>query len=195
MKLQSLALTLAAVLSFAAAQGLDGLPACAQDCATGSIPEECGLIDVECICASRSFVEDIACCVSTACEQQDQEATLDFANGICGGAGVSDLPQTATCAGDSTTTTTGTNSETTATTTGSNEPATTTSNADETSTEATTTTSETSTRTSSQAETSTSSESPSESPAEPEETDGAAPRRGKEVGVLAGIVAGVAFMM
>ncbi|KAL4951208.1 hypothetical protein BDW69DRAFT_196666 [Aspergillus filifer] len=160
-----------------------------------ALTQECGLIDVECICASRSFIEDIACCVSTACEQQDQEATLDFANGICGGAGISDLPQTATCAGDSTTTTTGTNSETTATTTESNEPATTTSDANETSTEATTTTSEILTRTSSQTETPTSSESSSESSAEPEETDGAAPLRSKEVGVLAGIVAGIAFMM
>ncbi|KAL2864588.1 CFEM domain-containing protein [Aspergillus lucknowensis] len=180
MKLHSLALALAACLSSAAAQGMAGLPSCAQECATGAIPKECSLIDVECICKTKSFVADMACCVSKSCEAGDQDAALDFANGICGGAGVSDLPQTATCASDSTTTTTASEPSETAATTTSTDSAT-----------GTETSAETPTETSSE----TSSESPSETPTDPETTDSAAVLRGKELGLLAGIAAGAAFLM
>ncbi|KAL4930620.1 CFEM domain-containing protein [Aspergillus undulatus] len=193
MKLQSLALSLAACLSSAAAQGMAGLPDCAEDCAFGSIPAECNGINVECICASRSFIEDMACCVSTACEKPDQDAALEFANGICGGAGVTDLPQTATCAGDSTNTTTASGDETTTATSETTSTATTISENDVTSTGAETTTTETPTHTHATQETET--PTSTETPAEPEETDGAVHLRGQEVGILAGMVAGVAFMM
>ncbi|KAL4868781.1 hypothetical protein BDV12DRAFT_169011 [Aspergillus spectabilis] len=206
MKLQSLALALAACLSSAFAQGMPGLPSCAQECATGAIPEQCSLIDVGCICASRSFVDDMACCVGQSCEPEDQNAALDFANGICGGAGITDLPQSATCAGDSTTTSTVTETttttvedETTNTTTAeSTETATTTTEGEEAPTETsseTTTATETSTHTQSHTETHTETPTSSETSGQPEETDGAALLRGKEVGVLAGIVAGLAFLM
>jgi hypothetical protein len=115
------------------------------------------------------------------------QAALDFANGICGGAGVSDLPQSATCASDATSTTatassTVTNTETTTTT------AVTSTESDQTSTEAASSTSaDTSTQTSTSTET--------ETPASSEDTDGATPLRGKSVGVLAGIVAGIAFVL
>ncbi|KAL4914031.1 hypothetical protein BDW62DRAFT_149970 [Aspergillus aurantiobrunneus] len=202
MKLQSLALALVGFLSSVAAQGMTGLPSCAQDCATGAIPSQCSLIDVECICAERSFVDDMACCVGQSCAPEDQDAALDFANGICGGAGISDLPQSATCAGDSTSTTTASPTETTtsgdeATTTTSEptETATTTSEGDETSTDPETSTeSGTATETSNDA---TEADSPTstETPTDPEETGGAVLLRGKEVGVLAGIVAGAAFVL
>ncbi|CBF81254.1 hypothetical protein AN5762.2 [Aspergillus nidulans FGSC A4] len=195
MKSHLLALILAVCLSSVIAQSLPGLPDCAQDCANGAIPSKCSPVDVECICATRSFIDDMACCVGKSCNVDDQkkltsivsQAALDFANGICGGAGVSDLPQSATCASDATSTTatassTVTNTETTTTT------AVTSSESDQTSTEAASSTSaDTSTQTSTSTET--------ETPASSEDTDGATPLRGKSVGVLAGIVAGIAFVL
>ncbi|KAL3472804.1 hypothetical protein BJX99DRAFT_234945 [Aspergillus californicus] len=49
-----------------------------QDCATGSIPSECSLIDVECICAERSFIDNMACCVGQSCEAEDQGGMSDL---------------------------------------------------------------------------------------------------------------------
>ncbi|OJJ59327.1 hypothetical protein ASPSYDRAFT_88255 [Aspergillus sydowii CBS 593.65] len=173
MKIQSLALAFAACLSSAAAQGMSGLPSCAQNCATDAIPSECSLIDVNCICKTKSFIDDMACCVGKSCDSKDQDAALEFANGICGGAGITDLPQSATCAGGSTTTSTESTPSGTATTSTSSEDA-----------------SETSSSASQSA-----TPSPSETPADPEATDGAVLLQGKGVGVLAGIVAGVAFVL
>ncbi|BCS24699.1 CFEM domain-containing protein [Aspergillus puulaauensis] len=167
MKIQSLALAVTACLSSAAAQGMSGLPSCAQSCATDAIPSACSLIDVKCICKTKSFVDDMACCVGKSCDSKDQDTALEFANGICGGAGITDLPQSATCAGGSTAT------SGTATTSTSSE------NASETSSSG------------SQSAT----PSSSETPADPEATDGAVVLQGKGVGVLAGVVAGVAFML
>ncbi|KAL4821618.1 hypothetical protein BDW67DRAFT_149120 [Aspergillus spinulosporus] len=193
MKSHLLALILAVCLSSVIAQSLPGLPDCAQDCANGAIPSKCSPVDVECICATRSFIDDMACCVGKSCNADDQKTALDFANGICGGAGVSDLPQSATCAGDATTTTanatvTTSESKTTTTTATSTETDTSTTESDQTSTEAASSTlADTSTQTSTPTET--------ETPANNEDTDEATPLRGKSVGVLAGIVAGVAFVL
>ncbi|KAL4750794.1 hypothetical protein BDW72DRAFT_193590 [Aspergillus terricola var. indicus] len=207
MKSHLLTLILAVCLSSVMAQSLPGLPDCAQDCATGAIPSKCSPVDVECICATRSFVDDMACCVGKSCNADDQkivsQAALDFANGICGGAGVSDLPQSATCGSDATTTaatttatvtnteTTTSDGKTTTTTATYTETATSTTESDqtssETSTEAASTSADTSTQTSTSTET--------ETPANAEDTDGATLLRGKSVGVLAGIVAGVAIVL
>ncbi|KAI9373305.1 hypothetical protein BJX61DRAFT_385347 [Aspergillus egyptiacus] len=194
MKLQSFALVLAACLSTSAAQGLGGLPECAQECATGAIPEECSLIDVECICAAASFVQDMACCVGQSCGPEDQDAALDYANGICGGAGITDLPQTATCASDSTTATTTTTETTTA---GDEATTTTTTDPSASETATTTTQGETSSETVTETSTSTETETPtsSETPADPEGTDAAALLKGKDIGLLAAIAAGIAFLM
>ncbi|KAL4779095.1 hypothetical protein BJX76DRAFT_365521 [Aspergillus varians] len=190
MKLQSLALTLTACLSSVAAQGMSGLPSCAQACATGSIPSECSLIDVECICAERSFINDMACCVAKSCEAKDQAAALDFANGICGGAGITELPKSAACASNGTTT----QSNATAT-----ETATTSSEGDETSTKSSTSTqTASSTASSTEADTATQSETSTasaETPASPEATDIAALLRGNNIGVLAAVVGGIAFVL
>ncbi|KAL3455690.1 hypothetical protein BJX64DRAFT_271934 [Aspergillus heterothallicus] len=208
MKLQSLAIVLATCLSSAAAQGLSELPTCAQECATGSIPKECSLIDIECICGSESFIADMACCVGKSCESSDQDAALEFANGLCEGAGITNLPQTATCAGDSTSTasstgtttaseSTSTDTETSTTTaTDPEETATTSTEGDETTTESSSETStDTATETSNETSTESSTPTASETPSEPEETGGAAILRGKELGLVAGIAAGVAFFM
>ncbi|KAL2795850.1 hypothetical protein BJX66DRAFT_158699 [Aspergillus keveii] len=208
MKLQSLAVVLATSLSSVAAQGMSDLPACAQDCAMGSIPEECSGINIACICGTESFIADMACCVGKSCEADDQVAALDFANGLCEGAGITNLPQTATCAGDSTSTATDSESETaTATeTTSTDDSETTTTASDPEETATTTTTAEghdtstesttgTSTHSTTESANETSTPTASETPAEPEETDGAALLRGKELGLLAGIAAGVALLM
>ncbi|KAH8422909.1 CFEM domain-containing protein [Aspergillus melleus] len=98
MKLHFVSLALAACLSTAAAQGLDSLPSCAKDCATDAIPDHCGTIDVGCICSDKSFITSISCCVSKKCSEDDQKTVIQFANQICSGAGVKDLPKSASCA-------------------------------------------------------------------------------------------------
>ncbi|KAL2215636.1 putative CFEM domain protein [Thermoascus aurantiacus ATCC 26904] len=103
MKLSTISLALSAVLATAAALGIDDLPECARNCAAGSIPKECNQIDVKCICSAKSFIQGITCCVAGACSKADQEATIKFANQICGSAGVTDLPQSAVCASGSAT--------------------------------------------------------------------------------------------
>ncbi|KAF7116393.1 hypothetical protein CNMCM5793_004637 [Aspergillus hiratsukae] len=120
MKLYSVSLALAACLSMAAAQGLQDLPACARQCATNSIPANCGL-SVECICSDSSFISGISCCILNTCptdEQQEEAhpfvptAAVQFANQICKTAGVTNLPQSPSCP-SSTQSATGTSSATT----------------------------------------------------------------------------------
>lgn len=129
-------------------------------------------------------------------------AAITFAHDICAGAGITDLPSAATCARDPASSTAASNTETTSSdsqaTTTSTEPtetATTTTESDETSTEASTTPTETSTETESESSTQTESPTPTDDAVDPGETDGAMLLRSKDVGVLAAIVAGVAFMM
>ncbi|KAL1987649.1 hypothetical protein VTN96DRAFT_2890 [Rasamsonia emersonii] len=96
MKLAAISLALTALAAGTAAQSLSDLPKCAQDCATNAIPQECGL-DVKCICSAQSFIASITCCVAKACSPADQDATIKFADNLCGIAGVTTLPQTAVC--------------------------------------------------------------------------------------------------
>ncbi|GIK06841.1 hypothetical protein Aspvir_002493 [Aspergillus viridinutans] len=128
MKLYSVSLALAACLSMAAAQGLDGLPDCAKSCATGSIPASCGL-DVKCICTDSSFLSGISCCILKSCPQDQQQeeedahpcfptAAVQFANQICKTAGVTNIPQSPSCA-NATQSATGTSSESSTSTSGS----------------------------------------------------------------------------
>ncbi|KAK2806877.1 hypothetical protein FQN51_005677 [Onygenales sp. PD_10] len=88
--------TTTALLALASAQGLGGLPKCAQNCALNSIPKDCGL-DVKCICTADSFIDAITCCVAGDCSAEDQEKTIQFAKGICGTAGITDIPDSAVC--------------------------------------------------------------------------------------------------
>ncbi|KAJ5385282.1 hypothetical protein N7517_003193 [Penicillium concentricum] len=87
---------LAALLSTAAAQGLGDLPDCSKSCATGSIPENCG-IDFKCICESKSFLGDVACCVADKCSKADQDTTIKVAKSICARGGVTDIPTEVVC--------------------------------------------------------------------------------------------------
>ncbi|PKY04027.1 hypothetical protein P168DRAFT_290157 [Aspergillus campestris IBT 28561] len=105
MKLHHISLALVGFLGTAAAQGMNGLPDCAKECATGSIPDTCSMIDIKCICSTKSFLTDISCCVATKCSEDKQKETIEFAHKICSGAGVNDLPQSASCASESSTST------------------------------------------------------------------------------------------
>ncbi|KAJ5487885.1 hypothetical protein N7530_002185 [Penicillium desertorum] len=91
---------LAALLSTAAAQGLGDLPDCSKTCATGSIPEKCG-IDFKCICEAKSFLDDVACCIADKCSKTDQETTIKVAKSICARGGVTDLPTEVVCSSKS----------------------------------------------------------------------------------------------
>ncbi|EED15300.1 CFEM domain protein, putative [Talaromyces stipitatus ATCC 10500] len=80
----------------AAAQDLSSLPPCAKSCATNAMPASCGL-DVKCICSAESFITSVSCCVAKVCDQADQQTTLQFAEQLCAGAGVTNLPSAAGC--------------------------------------------------------------------------------------------------
>ncbi|KAI9670448.1 MAG: hypothetical protein M1829_004771 [Trizodia sp. TS-e1964] len=74
---------LAALLVVATAQNLNGLPDCAKGCVTDSFSTTgCGL-DVECICKNTSYLGNLACCLSKACNSADQAQSVDFARQIC----------------------------------------------------------------------------------------------------------------
>ncbi|KAE8376819.1 hypothetical protein BDV26DRAFT_227655 [Aspergillus bertholletiae] len=98
MKLFYISVMLTTYLSTVLAQGMDGLPDCAKDCATGSIPKQCQTIDVSCICGDKSFINSISCCVANKCSKGQQDAVLKFANQLCSGVGITDLPKSASCA-------------------------------------------------------------------------------------------------
>ncbi|RLL94530.1 hypothetical protein CFD26_101060 [Aspergillus turcosus] len=152
MKLYSVALALAACLGMAAAQGLESLPPCARQCATGSIPANCG-INVQCICSDASFISGISCCILNTCPPDEQQAAVQFANQICRTAGVTNLPQSPSCA-SATQSATGTSSATSSgssTNTATHESNTTSQSSTASPTAATATTSTTSSTTSSAA--------------------------------------------
>ncbi|CRG87961.1 hypothetical protein PISL3812_04983 [Talaromyces islandicus] len=96
MKFTAVAFAIAAFTASAASQSLSGLPSCAISCATNSIPSDCG-IDVKCICNAQSFITGVSCCVAKSCNAEDQETTIKYADKICAGAGVTNLPTSAVC--------------------------------------------------------------------------------------------------
>ncbi|EAW15889.1 CFEM domain-containing protein [Aspergillus fischeri NRRL 181] len=179
MKLFSVSLALAACLSMAAAQGLDGLPDCAKSCATNSIPASCGF-DVKCICTDSSFISGISCCVLQSCapDQQQEDAhpffptaAVEFASRICRTAGVTNMPQSPSCA-NTTQSTTGTASGSSTTTSGSS----TESNASQTAATATTATTST---------TSTTGSATSSAASATNTSTGAAVAQHKDIGLIA----------
>ncbi|KAK4863269.1 hypothetical protein LT330_002047 [Penicillium expansum] len=111
----------AALLTTAAAQGLGDLPDCSKSCATGSIPQNCG-IDFKCVCESKSFLADVACCIADKCSKADQDtehvqwadtlffatATIKVAKSICVRGGVTDLPAEVICSSSKSSSSSGT---------------------------------------------------------------------------------------
>ncbi|KXL48641.1 hypothetical protein M433DRAFT_148660 [Acidomyces richmondensis BFW] len=86
----------AAFASAAFSLSIPGLPPCAQNCVTSF--GSCNQLDVKCICSDTSLIANLACCVGKVCDAADQNATITFADSLCAGQGVSDLPKAATCA-------------------------------------------------------------------------------------------------
>ncbi|SMQ53769.1 unnamed protein product [Zymoseptoria tritici ST99CH_3D7] len=78
-----------------------GLPLCAQGCiatyAESACYGGCSPLDVACICSNKPLLADFSCCVSQFCDPGQIEDVRLFANTICSRAGVSSIPQEATC--------------------------------------------------------------------------------------------------
>ncbi|GAM40427.1 CFEM domain protein [Talaromyces pinophilus] len=108
---------LALCVANVAAQDFGSLPSCARSCATNAIPASCGL-DVKCICSTSSFISSVSCCVATACDAADQQTTLQFAEQLCAGAGITNLPSAAGCSATGAATGTATGAATSAATAG-----------------------------------------------------------------------------
>ncbi|KAI0966968.1 hypothetical protein F4678DRAFT_447846 [Xylaria arbuscula] len=71
---------------------------CLAEYTTGNQIGDCARLDAKCICASDSFITGISCCLAGVCDAADQKAAVDFARSFCGTVGVTDLPQSVTCA-------------------------------------------------------------------------------------------------
>ncbi|KAI0437813.1 hypothetical protein F4803DRAFT_555642 [Xylaria telfairii] len=117
--------TLALVSGRVIAQELGALPDCAiagfasrancgcplnqKDCLTeftaGDKIGDCARLDAKCICANDAFINGIACCLANVCDADKQKQAVDFARSFCSTQGVTDLPQSVTCASASGTST------------------------------------------------------------------------------------------
>ncbi|KAI3395122.1 hypothetical protein diail_1737 [Diaporthe ilicicola] len=77
----------------------NGLPTCAQNCASkffsGGSYGGCGT-DPKCICSNQNFLGDVSCCLVGACSADDQASAITFAKQICSANGV-DVPDQVTC--------------------------------------------------------------------------------------------------
>lgn len=56
----------------------------------------CSQGDIKCICSNDKFLDNIACCLSSACDDDGKDKAVSFARSICGGAGV-DVPDEVVC--------------------------------------------------------------------------------------------------
>lgn len=93
------------IVALVAAQ--DGLPQCAKDCVTkftsGDNIGGCPQINAQCICAQQSFISGIACCLSSVCDEADQQAAVDYAVKFCSSFGVT-VPSAVSCTSSATAT-------------------------------------------------------------------------------------------
>ncbi|TGJ88228.1 hypothetical protein E0Z10_g547 [Xylaria hypoxylon] len=98
----NLVIIILALASAIVAQDLGALPDCAKNCVaeftTGSQIGDCARLDAKCVCASDSFISGIACCLAGVCNADEQKQAVDFARSFCSTQGVTDLPQSVTCA-------------------------------------------------------------------------------------------------
>ncbi|KAI0526125.1 hypothetical protein F5B22DRAFT_269768 [Xylaria bambusicola] len=99
MKLVAILLAFASIV---VTQDLGNLPDCAKSClaeyTTGNKIGDCARLDAKCICASDTFISGIACCLAGVCNADEQQQAVDFARSFCSTQGVTDLPQSVTCA-------------------------------------------------------------------------------------------------
>ncbi|TEY82953.1 hypothetical protein BOTCAL_0026g00160 [Botryotinia calthae] len=101
MKINSVVIAMSTVLAgFTSAQ--NGLPTCAQSCVTqyttGSQIAGCASLDIACICSNSSFLNGIACCLADACDTEDEQTAVTYAQNLCRTSGVTNLPSVVSCA-------------------------------------------------------------------------------------------------
>ncbi|KAK6516176.1 hypothetical protein TWF506_006088 [Arthrobotrys conoides] len=81
-------LAVAAGAALAAAQ-LDKIPTCALTCAITSLSGTgCAQTDIACICKASSFLSGILTCIQGSCNEEQIKQTLEAAQVLCAGAGV-----------------------------------------------------------------------------------------------------------
>ncbi|KAI1197487.1 hypothetical protein F5X97DRAFT_176011 [Nemania serpens] len=94
--------TAVALTSAIVAQDLGGLSDCAKNClaefTTGNQIGNCARLNAKCICTSDAFLGGIACCLAGLCDADEQKQAVDYARSFCSTQGVTDLPQSVTCA-------------------------------------------------------------------------------------------------
>jgi hypothetical protein len=61
---------------------------CVVEFTTGDLIAGCKQGDIACICSNKDFLDGIACCLVDDCDDASQKAAVDFARGLCTGAGV-----------------------------------------------------------------------------------------------------------
>ncbi|KAM6486129.1 hypothetical protein HDV62DRAFT_353210 [Trichoderma sp. SZMC 28011] len=93
-------LSLVFLSGLAAAQAGGGIPTCATGCVTqfttGTSIAGCGQLDIACICKNADFLNGIACCLASSCDQAAQTQAVNYAKQICSSAGVS-TPDSVVC--------------------------------------------------------------------------------------------------
>ncbi|KAK0761133.1 hypothetical protein N5P37_006079 [Trichoderma harzianum] len=93
-------LSLVFLSGLAAAQSGGGIPTCATGCVTqfttGTSIAGCGQLDIACICKNADFLNGIACCLASSCDQAAQTQAVNYAKQICSSAGVS-TPDSVVC--------------------------------------------------------------------------------------------------
>ncbi|KAK1831913.1 hypothetical protein QBC39DRAFT_350485 [Podospora conica] len=87
-------------LALAAGAIAQSMPDCAKPCVDKLMINgvgDCGT-DPKCICADKSFLGSISCCVLDECDTAGQNSAIVFAADFCSRAGVTGLPTTVACA-------------------------------------------------------------------------------------------------
>ncbi|KAK1071206.1 hypothetical protein LTR74_003587 [Friedmanniomyces endolithicus] len=107
----------AALASVVVSVSIPGLPACAGNCVTSF--GNCAQLAVACICSDTTLLANLACCVGSNCDAADQNTTITFADALCAGQSVTNLPMAATCAPGAASTPLGTASSSGSSTVGS----------------------------------------------------------------------------
>ncbi|KAL9043444.1 MAG: hypothetical protein Q9214_003372 [Letrouitia sp. 1 TL-2023] len=72
-----------------ASVSLSSLPECARTAATAGLTKtSCSLTDVKCICSATAFISSLTTAVQNSCSSSEQQATLAFAQTLCGSQGI-----------------------------------------------------------------------------------------------------------
>lgn len=69
---------------------------CINDATVGDQIAGCGQGDIKCVCENDQFLDNIACCLSSACDEEGKDQAVSFARQICTGAGV-EVPDEVVC--------------------------------------------------------------------------------------------------